>query len=340
MKISDFIKEKILGLILIIIVQITVVIFLLPFNVTIGISIYIFLIPICIYLISIIIEGYKKKAYYDFLENNLDKLQEKYLISEILKEPEFVEEKILKQVLEETGKSMIENVNKYKFKVEDYKDYIEMWIHEIKIPIAASKLIIENNKTEVTKNIGEEITKIEDYIEQVLFYARSSTVEKDYFINKCLLKDIVNSVIIRNKELIVYNNIEVNLHDLEKTVYTDSKWCIFILNQIIQNSIKYSKKDNKKIEIFSNESEENVMLYIKDNGIGISDKDISRVFDKSFTGQNGRIIGKKSTGMGLYLCKKLCDKLDLKIEISSEENIGTLVKITFPINSYTNLKNK
>ena len=181
MKISNFVKEKILGLILIIIVQITVVIFLLPFNVTIGISIYIFLIPICIYLISIIIEGYKKKAYYDFLENNLDKLQEKYLISEILKEPEFVEEKILKQVLEETGKSMIENVNKYKFKVEDYKDYIEMWIHEIKIPIATSKLIIENNKTEVTRNYRRGNYKNRRLHRASTFYARSSTVEKGLY---------------------------------------------------------------------------------------------------------------------------------------------------------------
>ena len=336
MRVLDIFKEKILGLLLIVIAQITVVIFLLPFNVTSLITVYIFFIPIVVYIIFILIEAYKKKQYYYFLENNLDKLKEKYLISEILKEPDFIEGKILKETLEVTGKSMIENVNKYKFKLEDYKEYIEMWIHEIKIPLATTKLIIENNKTKVTKSIGEEVTKIEDYIEQVLFYARSNTVEKDYCINKCMLKEIVNNAIIKNKELIVYSNIELKLHDLEKVVYTDSKWCVFIFNQIIQNSIKYSKRDNKKIEIYSNESKDSVILYIKDNGIGISKNDISRVFDKSFTGQNGRIIGKKSTGMGLYLCKKLCDKLDLKINIDSEENIGTIVTITFPINSYTN----
>ena len=232
---------------------------------------------------------------------------------------------------------MIENVNKYKFAVEDYKDYIEMWIHEIKIPIATSKLIIENNKSDVTKSIDEEINKMENYIEQVLFYARSNTVEKDYMVSKSSLKEIVNSAVVRNKESIVYNNIELNLHDLERTVYTDSKWCIFILNQIIQNSIKYSKKDDKKIEIYSEEKKDSVTLWVKDNGIGIKEKDISRVFEKGFTGENGRLIGKKSTGIGLYLCKKLCDKLDLGIKLYSKEGEGTVVKITFPVNSMTEM---
>ena len=196
---------------------------------------------------------------------------------------------------------------------------------------------IENNKTDVTKSIDEEINKMENYIEQVLFYARSNTVEKDYMVSKSSLKEIVNSAVMRNKESIVYNNIELNLHDLERTVYTDSKWCIFILNQIIQNSIKYSKKDDKKIEIYSEEKKDSVILWIKDNGIGIKEKDISRVFEKGFTGENGRLIGKKSTGIGLYLCKKLCDKLDLGIKLDSKEREGTVVKITFPVNSMTEI---
>lgn len=156
-------------------------------------------------------------------------------------------------------------------------------------------------------------------------------------VSKSSLKEIVNSAVMRNKESIVYNNIELNLHDLDKTVYTDSKWCIFILNQIIQNSIKYSKKEDKKIEIYSEEKKDSVTLLVKDNGIGIKEKDISRVFEKGFTGENGRLIGKKSTGIGLYLCKKLCDKLDLGIKLYSKEGEGTVVKITFPVNSMTEM---
>ena len=333
MKLGEFIKERLLYLVLLIIIIGTILIFLMPYNVEPLIIAYIVLLPTIIYIICCISEYVKKKSYYDYLENNMDKLEEKYLISEILPEANFVEGRLLKETLKQTGKSMIENVNKYKFAVEDYKDYIEMWIHEIKIPIATSKLIIENNKSDITKSIDEEINKMENYIEQVLFYARSNAVEKDYIINKSSLKEIVNSAVIRNKEWIVNNNIKLNLHDLEKKVYTDSKWCIFIINQIIQNSIKYSKKDNKEIEIYGEENKNNVSLIIKDNGIGINEKDISRVFEKGFTGENGRLIGKKSTGIGLYLCKKLCDKLDLGIQIASNLEEGTTVTLTFPVNS-------
>lgn len=128
------------------------------------------------------VEYYKKKSYYDTLQEKLNELDAKYLISEITQNPSFVEGKILKEMLQETGKSMLENVNKYKYLQEDYKEYIELWIHEIKLPIATGKMIIENNKNEVTESINEELDKIENYIEQALFYARSQAPEKDYLI--------------------------------------------------------------------------------------------------------------------------------------------------------------
>ena len=131
--------------------------------------------------------------------------------------------------------------------------------------------------------------------------------------------------------------VSIYISNLElEEVYTDSKWATFIINQIIQNSIKYSRRDNKKIEIWSKTKNDKVILYIKDNGIGINQGELTRVFDRGFTGDNGRIIGKKSTGIGLYLCKKLCDKLGLGIELNSEKEIGTEVRIIFPKNSYTN----
>ena len=285
-------------------------------------------------VITVVIEFYRKKTFYDTLKENMEQLEQKYLISEIIKEPSFAEGKILKSVIQDTGKSMLENVNKYKYIQQDYKDYIELWIHEVKLPIATSKLIIENNKNEVTKNIEEELDQIENYVEQALYYARSSTVEKDYYINKCILKDIVNTAILKNKSNLILNKINIELENLDLQVYTDSKWCIFILNQIIQNSIKYKKDGNSILQINAKENKENVVLNIKDNGIGIKQEEVEKVFEKGFTGTNGRIDGKKSTGMGLYLCKKLCEKLGLSIEIESKKDKYTQVKITFPKNSY------
>ena len=200
-------------------------------------------------------------------------------------------------------------------------------------------MVIENNKNQATKSINEELDKIENYVEQALYYAKSNTIEKDYYIKKCMLKEIVNESIKRNKNILIQEKIRIDLHDLENQVNTDSKWINFILNQIIQNSIKYMKKETEKeIEIYSKKGIDKVILYIADNGIGIKEEEIKKVFDKGFTGTNGRMSNKKSTGIGLYLCKKLCDKLGINIALESKENEGTIVKIIFPQNSYTSFE--
>ena len=333
-----FLKEKAITILLLLFGIITIEIFLMAYNVGMFIKIYIPLIIMVLYVVSIVIEYFKKKKFYDNLSNMLEELEEKYLITEIINTPNFLEGKILKNALETIDKSMLENVNKYKYMTEDYKEYIELWIHEIKIPIATSKMVIENNKNAITKSIDEELDKVENYIEQALFYARSNTVEKDYYIRKVVLKEIVNESIKKNKSSLIQEKISIDIHDLGIEVNTDNKWIVFILNQIIQNSIKYRKKENSVIEIYANQGKENVILYIKDNGIGIKQGEITRVFEKGFTGTNGRLSNKKSTGIGLYLCKKLCNKLGIGIELNSVQNEGTEVKLVFPKDSYIELK--
>lgn len=338
MRFKDFIKEKILLIFLTLFLIISSEILLLPYTQIVTFTrIYIAICPIIIIAISIFIEYRKKKNFYNELKNNLDELEDKYLISEIINTPDFIEGKILKKSMQETGKAMLENVALYKRLQEDYKEYIELWIHEIKTPIATSKLIIENNKNETTKSIYEELDKIENYTEQALFYARSNTANKDYVITKSNLQEIVNGAILKNKSALLSNKTSIELHELEQEVYTDSKWAIFIINQIIQNSIKYSKNENKKIEMYAISKSDSVILNIKDNGIGIKKGEITRVFEKGFTGENGRTINKKSTGIGLYLCKKLCDKLGLGIELNSEKDVGTEVRIIFPKSSFMNM---
>lgn len=333
-----FFKEKVITILLLLFGIITIEIFLMAYNVGMFIKIYIPLIIMGLYMISIIIEYFKRKKFYDNLLKMLEELDEKYLITEIIKTPNFLEGQIFKNSLEQIDKSMLENVNKYKYMTEDYKEYIELWIHEIKIPISASKMVIENNKNAITKSIDEELDKVENYIEQALFYARSNTVEKDYYIRKVVLKEIVNESIKKNKSSLIQEKISIDIHGLEIEVNTDNKWIVFILNQIIQNSIKYRKKENSVIEIYANQGKENVILYIKDNGIGIKQGEITRVFEKGFTGTNGRLSNKKSTGIGLYLCKKLCNKLGIGIELNSVQNEGTEVKLVFPKDSYIELK--
>ena len=335
MKFKSYLKDNIVTLLLIIFVVATIEIFLMIYDVSMWVRIYIPISILCAYIIGMVVSYYKRKNFYNKIFNTLDDLDKKYLISEMIGNPEFLDGKLLKEILEEASKSMTEHVNEFKFLMEDYKEYIELWIHEIKIPIATSKMIIENNKNEVTKSIDEELDKIDDYTEQALFYARSNTVEKDYIIKRTNLEKIVNTVIMKNKNEFIQEKIHLDIHDTNVEVGTDSKWVIFILNQIIHNSIKYKKQDETlQIEIFAKRNKENIILYIKDNGIGIKKGEITRVFEKGFTGSNGRILNKKSTGIGLYLCKKLCDKLGMAIELNSEEDVGTEIKLVFPQNSF------
>lgn len=338
MRFKEYLKDKIIYISLLVFAVITIEILLIPYDMQIFIKIYVAVAIIAAFLIGFLVEYYSKKNYYDTVKSRIRELQEEYLIMEVLPKADFTEANILEDAIRDIGKSMLENVNKYKYLQEDYIDFIELWIHEIKIPIATSKMIVENNKNEITASINEELDKIDNYTEQALFYARSNTVEKDYIVRKIQLKEIVNASILKNKAQLIQNKISIDTKNLDETVCTDSKWCIFIINQIIQNSIKYSKNADRQIEIYGERKKENIILYIKDNGIGIKESEITRVFEKGFTGENGRITGKKSTGIGLYLCKKLCDKLCIGLELNSKKDEGTEVKLIFPNNSFINMK--
>lgn len=338
MRFKEYLKDKIIYISLLVFAVITIEILLIPYDMQIFIKIYVAVAIIAAFLIGFLVEYYSKKNYYDTVKSRIRELQEEYLIMEVLPKADFTEANILEDAIRDIGKSMLENVNKYKYLQEDYKDFIELWIHEIKIPIATGKMIVENNKNEITASINEELDKIDNYTEQALFYARSNTVEKDYIVRKIQLKEIVNASILKNKAQLIQNKISIDTKNLDETVCTDSKWCIFIINQIIQNSIKYSKNADRQIEIYGERKKENIILYIKDNGIGIKESEITRVFEKGFTGENGRITGKKSTGIGLYLCKKLCDKLCIGLELNSKKDEGTEVKLIFPNNSFINMK--
>ena len=274
---------------------------------------------------------FNKRKYYKNLLDKLEGLDKKYFIADVASEGDFLDSKIFYEVLEQATKSMKDDISDAIRDSADYKEYIELWVHEIKTPIATCKLLIENNENEITESIGEEVTKIDNYIEQVLFYARSNAVEKDYLIKKINLKDSINSVIRRNATSLIEKKVKIDIKNVDKIVFCDSKWIEFILGQIISNSIKYMDKRNSILKIYSEDIGNDVILKICDNGIGMDEKDVIKAFEKGYTGKNGRRFG-KTTGMGLYLCKKMCEKLGLSVNIKSRENEGTEVSILFPVN--------
>ncbi len=313
-----------------IIILLMLVAFKVDYSLIIAITIVLFLM-----ILIIILEGYfRKKGFYNSLINNTNKLDKKYLVLETLYKPDFYEGKIAYDTLYDINKSMTENVKKHNDQLTDFKEYIEMWIHEIKVPIASLVLQIHNNKDKKSKDILKKINKIDELTEQILYYVRTESIEKDYLIKDANLNKIVGEVALKNKDYLLENKINFVCDNLNYDVLTDSKWLVFILNQIVNNSIKYKKeKGDAILKIYAENNKKSVKLIIEDNGIGIIESDLPRVFDKSFTGYNGR-IRHKSTGMGLFIAKSLCDRLGHKIEIQSKQNEYTKVIITFSKNDY------
>ena len=332
MSIKEYLKDRTLFLLINFILFIILCGIMLLININSVIILLIFCIWFFPILTYILIEFVKQKMLYNELNSIMDNLDKKYLLPEIMKEPENIEGKLLYDVLRQANKDMHEHVKNYRDRENEYREYIETWVHEIKTPIASTRLIIENNQNEVTRNINYEIKKIEEYIEQVLYYSRSNNVSKDYLIKEVSLATVVRSVIKKNSRDFISKNIAIDIEAVEGTVYSDAKWLEFILNQVIGNAIKYMRERNGKVKIFTIHNANNIVLTIEDNGIGIIEKDINRVFEKGFTGENGRQFG-KSTGIGLYLCKKLAQQLGLGLTLTSKTGEGTKVRIIFPLGS-------
>ena len=325
MSIIEFIKERMIFLIINLIMFLLVAILMKIVKVSINIILILFLIwfgPILIYMF---LEFIKYRRYLNNLINTVENLDRKYL---------FQEARIINDVLKQCNKSMHEKVKHYKDEQIEYREYIETWVHEIKTPIASAKLILENDNSNLSERINYEMKRVEGFIEQVLYYARSSDVSKDYIIKEFSLRSVVMKSVKSNSRDFINKNIKLDIRGIEGNIFSDEKWVEFIINQIIINAVKFSIPNEGKVSIYSKVNENNIILTIEDNGVGINEKDIDRVFEKGFTGENGRKFG-KSTGIGLYLCKKLCDKLGIGISLNSKENIGTKVNIVFPQGKFT-----
>ena len=274
---------------------------------------------------------YVRKRYLNQLLDMTEQLEERYLIPEIMTIPRKADEQVFYQIMKMAEKSMLEKIGAIQNERKEYKEYIEQWIHEVKTPITAMKLLCENNRSSFAREILAELENINQYTEQALYYARSEHTEKDYSVRETDLCDVVHRAIADNKYLLRQSNMAITIDAIETRVYTDDKWVRFILNQIIGNAIKY-RTEQPVLRFSTTETNDRVVLSISDNGIGIPPSDLPCVFEKGFTGKNGR-TGKNSTGIGLYLCKRLCDKLGIGITVHSE-NEGTTIALIFQMNDF------
>lgn len=334
MNLNDYLKGRIGILLLNIVLLMVLVIFLFSVGNTFEVIKVIITMWVLICIFLFLYDYKRKESYFNTISKVINSLDKKYLIGEIIEEPCDIVGKFYYNLMRESSKSMLEEINLSKCIQKEYKEYIEKWIHEVKTHISAIKLIEENNRTKNSSLVLHELDNIDRFVEQTLFYARSEEVDKDYLIREISLQKCINQVIIRNKQMFILNNIEVELSGVNKNVYCDSKWLEFIINQVIVNAIKYRNKNLPIIKVYTKDIRHGLKLIIEDNGIGIPQNEINRVFEKGFTGEKGR-KGNNSTGIGLYLCKKLAYKLGLDISIESKVNEYTRVIIVFPRGNFS-----
>lgn len=270
-----------------------------------------------------------RKSRMDKLLSLAQQLEERYLLPEVMERPIRADDQVFYQLLKLSGKSMLERVSGEKREQAEYKEYIEQWIHEIKTPITAMELICENHRADFSKDLLVELEQTNRYIEQALYYARSEHPEKDYLVREIRLFDVVHQAIAENRYLLRRYDVRIALSETDDSVYSDEKWVCFILNQLIVNAVQY-RTESPVIRFYAEQSRNEVSLCIADNGIGIINSDLPRIFEKGFTGKNGRSASQASTGIGLYLCKRLCDKLE--IGLTAISNDETVFKLSFYIN--------
>lgn len=279
-----------------------------------------------------LMDWYKKKKYFEIITERVKDLKEPWLIAELLPVSYTIEDEIYQELLRKVGSSAIEEIHKIEDEQKEYEDYIEQWIHEVKTPITSIHLMLENRISEnpgLKKDLNVELSRLENDVELALYYARSEQIYRDYLIQKLNVRKVLLKVVNKNRTVIMNSSVAIDL-DCDEALYAygDEKWLVFMLTQVLLNAIKYKAEADAKVVMRAKRDNKRIVLNIIDNGKGIKKEELPRIFDKGFTGSNGR-DNEKSTGMGLYLVHKLCEKLE--IDIKADSVYGEFTEISFSL---------
>lgn len=279
-----------------------------------------------------LMDWYRKKKYFEIITERVKDLKEPWLIAELLPVSYTIEDEIYQELLRKVGSSAIEEIHKIEDEQKEYEDYIEQWIHEVKTPITSIHLMLENRISEnpgLKRDLNVELSRLENDVELALYYARSEQIYRDYLIQKLNFRKVLLKVVNKNRTVIMNSSVAIDL-DCDEALYAygDEKWLVFMLTQVLLNAIKYKAEADAKVVMRAKRDNKRIVLNIIDNGKGIKKEELPRIFDKGFTGSNGR-DNEKSTGMGLYLVHKLCEKLE--IDIKADSVYGEFTEISFSL---------
>lgn len=337
MKLGKFLSDKMISIIVTIVAWLIIWDFLSVFHIKSGQILIIGIVYSLADAIKILWDFFRKRDFYKDITYNCDSLEKKYLLSAMTEQPDFYEGQIFYDILCETNKSMCDNVAEYRKSSEEFQEYIELWVHEIKLPVASLLLMCHNNP-DIDGKYNEQLRRIDDYIENVMYYVRSENVKKDYIIKEVSLKRAFANIAIKNREELQQRNVSLKTENLDIHVMTDSKWLEYIIGQIVANSMKYFSADREpEISVYTTSSDEKTTLHIRDNGIGIPASDLPYIFEKSYTGSNGHTHS-KSTGMGLYIINNLCKSLGHEVKAVSVPDEFTDISISFGKNDFMKIQ--
>lgn len=283
------------------------------------------IVPVLIYSM---VRFFKQFRFYKTTQRRLQELDKPYLLYEVLPEAKTFDTEQMAMIVQKMTESASEQLRLKQKDQEDYYQYIQLWIHEIKLPLASLQLMIDNHHFD-TLALQRVSHTMDDLVEQALFYAKSNQVAHDYHIKKQSSLEIMNTVVASFAPDFIQTKTQIIMPEQDATVLSDKQWVGFILKQLIANSLKYRASHQPKVVLRIKETAEGVYWYIQDNGMGISSIDLPYVFEKGYTGQQGR-SDKKATGMGLYLCHTLSQQLNISLKIHSVEGEGTEVILFFP----------
>ncbi len=206
---------------------------------------------------------------------------------------------------------------------KDSVDYYSTWVHQIKTPISAMKMMLESDDTEENRELLLQLFNIEQYVDMALCYIRFDSESSDYVFKEYELDEIIRQAIRKFAPFFIRRKIAVVFEPVSRRIVTDEKWLQFVIEQLLSNAIKYTKQGSVTITVSDNQ------IAITDTGIGISKEDIPRIFEKGYTGYNGR-ADKKATGLGLYLCRQIAEKLNMEITAESEIGKGSTFYLQLP----------
>lgn len=328
MKLKNYIIDHISLLLVMVFSFVFFLIFLLLAGINKDIVLFLALVYPGVFLVYFICHFLYTKRKYQNLEKTMDLLDKKYLIAEVTKKKGNFQQQFYMELVRRACKSMMDELNEQQWQNTEYKEFIDSWIHEVKTPITAIGLMCDNERNSLTDRIKLETKKVEMDIERMLYYSKSGETWKDYVIDRHLLCEIVESSIMKVYQIFIYNGVKIDVQLDKETVYTDAKWSSFIITQILLNCVQYKKEESLSIRIYAVKEKESTSLVIEDNGLGIKPNEIDHIFEKGYVGTNGR-KNERSSGMGLYICNKLCKKLNIGLQAASEYGNYTKIILTF-----------